>query len=217
VTSDEPQAGPIGYLGLDERKIGVDWNAVAEHGPCVTVWIHSPAWRAGLRSGDFIRSINKISLDAFLAAPPPPGTRFEVVAWRLGFGELSVQGKLGTIPNPPKRSDWRAPLAKAGKRLEKKERPAFIHGFLADHKGLEAIDVRLVLVLLNYEGPIGIIPRRGRLARDMHCSLSTVDRAIARCKAEGILRVESGKHLRRSNTYFVTWPADHKRSKSSPE
>jgi hypothetical protein len=215
VISDETLAGSAGYLGLLERQIEVDWKAVAEHGPCVIVRLQSPAWSAGLRSDDFIRAINGISFEEFHAALPPPGTPFQIVAWREDHGELVVHGKLGTIPALSRSARWRPRPRKTGKRLEKKERPPFIQEFLAKHPRLEAIDVRLMILLINYDGHRGIIPSRGRLARDMHCSRSTVDRAIARCRAEGILRVESGKHLRRPNTFFVSWPADHERSKNS--
>jgi hypothetical protein len=46
----------------------------------------------------------------------------------------------------------------------------------------------------------------------LNCGLSALDRAVARCKHNGVLRVHSGKAQRRSNRYDVTWPADHKRS-----
>ncbi len=70
VKPEEPPPSPVpsaGYLGLTERSIDVDWKSVREHGPSVIVPPFSPAWRSGLRSGDFIKSINGHSYDDFHA------------------------------------------------------------------------------------------------------------------------------------------------------
>ena len=84
---------PAGHLGLTERSIEVDWKAVDEHGPCVIVAPRSPAWKARLRSGDFIVSINGMTYEAFHSALPAAGTPFEIVAWRKRQGEFTVIGR----------------------------------------------------------------------------------------------------------------------------
>jgi hypothetical protein len=199
-----------GYLGLIKRKIELDWKAIGEHGPCVLVMYRTPGWKAGLRSGDFITSINGLAYDAFHSAPPAAGTPFTIVAWRRGLGRFNAFGTVGIIPKTPKRSD---PATPPGKSVTKQERPLFVHGFISKHPLLEAIDTRLLTLLLNHEGPKGIFPKRRTLARTLRRSLSTLDRALARCKRAGVLRVDSGKAFRTSNTYFVTWPLDHERSR----
>ena len=178
----------------------------------------SPAWKAGLRSGDYVVSINGITYERFHSCMPDAGTRVEIVAWRKRLGRFTALETLGIPPKTilPHRERW-PPALQAGKSVGKKERPLFVQGFISKHSSLAAIDTRLLSLLLNHEGPKGIIPRRRTLARTLRCSLSTLDRALARCKAAGVLRVESGRSLRRSNTYFVTWPADHERSKDRPE
>jgi hypothetical protein len=217
VTSNNAPDANHGYLGLVERKyIEVDWDAVAEHGPCVIVRPYSPAWRAGVRSGDFIISINDVSYYDFYAVLPPPGTAFKIVFWRKGHGRLTAFETLGTTPKFPERKDI-CPENEPGKPVAKRERPEFIQGFISKHLILKAIDTRLLSLLLNYEGPKGIIPKRRTLAQDLSCSLSTLDRSIRRCRGAGFLRVESGKSERHSNSYTVTWPANHKRSKQSQE
>lgn len=204
---------PAGHLGLTERSIEVDWKAVDEHGPCVIVAPRSPAWKARLRSGDFIVSINGMTYEAFHSALPAAGTPFEIVAWRKRQGEFTVIGQLGTIPKPSSDFSLRLPATPSGKPVSKKERPLFVQGFISNNPDLEAIDTRLLSRLLNYEGHKGIIPKRETLARDLRRSLSTVDRSLRRCKRAGVLRVASGKFQGKWNTYFVTWPLGHPRSR----
>jgi hypothetical protein len=203
-----------GYLGLRERSIEVDWKKVADHGPCVIVAYRGPAWRAGVRSKDFVVSINGRSYDAFHSAMPEAGTLVVIVVWRKGLGRLIFAGQLGTVPKP--RTQPSSPLFAAtspGKSVTKKERPIFI-GFISKHPDLEALDTRLLCLLLNYEGERGIFPKRRMLAHSLRRSLSTLDRSKRRCQRAGMLRVQSGKLRRRSNNYFVTWPMSHPRSKN---
>jgi PDZ domain len=205
---------PAGYLGLIERSIEVDWKAVHEHGPCVIVEPRSPAWKAGLRSGDFIVSINGVTYEAFHSILSAAGTAFTIIAWRNRVGKLTAIGRLGTKPKSSPECPSSVPATLAGKPVTKKERPLFVQGFISDHPDLEAIDTRLLSRLLNYEGPKGIIPKRETLARDLCCSLSTIDRSLRRCKRGGVLRVASGKSRGKWNTYFVTWPLSHPKSHS---
>ncbi len=212
---EEPPPSPVpsaGYLGLTERSIDVDWKSVREHGPSVIVPPFSPAWRSGLRSGDFIKSINGHSYDDFHASIPIVGTRFEIVAWRPGFGEFTARGELRQAPKlRSPSSQTRLPTTPCGRPVAKKERPVF-HGYISKHRNLTARDTRLLSRLLDYDGPNGIFPRRGRLAHELQCSLSTLDRSIRRSCQQGVLRVESGKSRHTSNRYVVTWPEDHSRS-----
>ncbi len=211
--SREPTAVPtLGYLGLTEREIEVDWKSVDEHGPCVMVAYRSPAWKAGLRSEDFITSINGMTYEAFHAALPAAGTSFEIVAWRKRVEKFTAIGRLGTIPKPAAEYSSSSPAVPSGRPVTKKERPLFVQGFISKHPDLKALDTRLLILLLNYEGPKGIIPKRATLARDLGCTLSTVDRSIRRCKRAGVLRVASGKVQGKSNGYCVTWPLGHTRS-----
>jgi hypothetical protein len=203
---------PPGYLGLTERSIEVDWDAVAEYGPRVIVAPRSPAWKAGLRSKDFIVSINGMTYDAFHSALPAAGTNVVIVAWRKGLGKFIVHGQLGKLPKPPAESLLATPSKSPGRPVTRRERPLFMQGYISKHPDLMALDTRFLSLLLNHEGPKGIIPKRKTLASTLRCSLSTIDRSKRRCKSAGVLRVESGKFSRRSNTYFVTWPQDHPNS-----
>jgi hypothetical protein len=202
-----------GYLGLTQRSIEVDWKAVTEHGPCVIVATPSSAWKAGLRSGDFVVSINDITYETFHSAIPAADTRFVIIAWRKDIGEITVVGRLGRLPKSrQKRLLASSPATPSGRPVTKKERPFFMQGFISRHADLKALDTRLLSLLLNHEGPKGIIPKRITLARILRCSLSTLDRSLRRCEHGGVLRVESGKSCRRSNRYSVTWPLNHPKS-----
>ena len=209
-----PSSAP-GYLGLFARSIEVDWRSVAKHGPCVIVAIFSPAWKAGLRTGDFVTSINGMTYEAFHSPLPSAGTVFHIVAWREGMGTLNFVGQLGNVPKrrlERERAD--RPTISPGRPVKRKERPFFMQGFISMHPNLKALDTRLLSLLLNYEGPKGIFPKRRTLTKKLSCSLSTLDRSIWRCKQAGALRVESGKPSREPNRYFVTWPINHPRSES---
>jgi PDZ domain-containing protein len=219
VPGPPPSSTPLpGYLGLTKRSFGLDWKSVLEHGPCVWVTPYSPAWKAGLRSGDFIISINGSDYDNFDAARKMAGETFRVIVWRPRVGKLTVFGQLAAARKPRPTPSWLShSLTLAGRAVTGRERSSFVQGFISKHPRLKAIDTRLLTLLLNYEGPKGIIPRRGRLAKDLGCSLSTLDRSMRRCCHEGVLVVESGKSRRTSNKYSVTWPQNHLRSQADNE
>jgi hypothetical protein len=210
-----PPSSEPGYLGLFARTFGVDRKSVAEHGPCVIVKIFSPAWKEGARSGDFISSINEMGYYEFHSELPAVGSPFHIVAWRVGLGTLHFFGQLGNVPKRRLEPEsWNTPTTMPGKSVVRKERPFFMQGYISMHPNLNALDTRLLSLLLNYEGHKGIFPKRQTLTKHLRCSLSTLDRSIQRCKQVGVLRVESGKPGRQPNRYFVTWPINHPRSKS---
>jgi hypothetical protein len=203
-----------GYLGLGERTIdvGIDWTLVETYGPCVVVVSRSPAMKAGLRSSDYIISINGVRFDEFHKAIPPAGTRFEIVAWRKNLGEIRVFGTLANVAKTRLEQAEQSPTVPAGKRVSKTERPVFI-GFISDHPNLHAIDVRLLLVIIERDWGDGTIQSRSALANRLGRSIRSVDRATLRCRQAGVLRVKSGKARCEATAYFVTWPANHERSR----
>jgi hypothetical protein len=202
-------ASEPGYLGLVQKAGAVEWELVARYGPCVIVEPRSPAWMDGLRSGDFITTINHQPFAAFQANLPSAGTPYAVVAYRKGLGTIRTFGIVGKVPTPKQTPSWqKSPPVLAGKRVEKNERPAFL-GALSGHRNLRACDKVLIHVLIECDGRMGILPAHHIIAKRLRCSVRSVQRWSERCRYFGVLRVESGKRRRTSNTYTVCWPADH--------
>ncbi len=201
-----------GYLGLRVRTIELDQKLTALYGPSILVIRSSPAAKAGLRSGDYIRSINDLSYEEYHRAMPPVGTLFEIHIWRRGVGELRFAGVLEKPPKERRKEEWeQRPATMPGRPVRKDERPVFMD-FISKDPGLK-LDVRYLTVLLNHDGYLGIYPKRRTLAKELSCSLSTVSRCQRRCIHRGVLEVFSGKRRRTSNTYVVSWPQDHGRSR----
>jgi hypothetical protein len=208
--NDQAEAG---YLGLRECTMELDYKLMAMYGTCVLVLPRSPAAVAGLRSGDYIRSINDRSYEEFHRNPPPAGTPFEIHYWRPKAGERIACGLLGKLPKERQTEWWEKWSATMpGRPVRKDERPVYMD-FISKDKRLQHVDFRYLTILLNYDGYCGIFPMRKTIANALECSLSTVSRCQRRCSYRGVLEVVSGKRHRSSNTYLVTWPEDHERSR----
>jgi hypothetical protein len=199
-------APPPGYLGLTQRTFEVDSSCVAQYGPCVIVASRSPAWKAGLRSDDFVTTINDQTFDAFHASMPAAGVHFRIVAYRKGIGELRTFGNLTRPPKPKPEPEWGTAQGVLPSLLVERGDRAEYMNFVTTHPDLKSRDTRLLQVLLNFQWDRGIIPSHASIAEKMRCHRSTVKRAIARCQHFGFLRVVSGKPSYTSNSYQVCWP-----------
>jgi PDZ domain len=214
VTVPESSATDPGVLGLVHTIVDVDWSLAAKYGPRVTVVPRSPAWRSGLRNGDYIRSIDGKDFDTFHNNLPPPDTPVRIEFFRSRFGVMAVFAVMGSAPKPStarRLALRRAPPALPGGRVIKSERPEFVQRFIARHPGLKHSDVKLLMTLLESEGSKGLVIRASVLASRMNCSLRTVRRAIASCQYFGVVRVESGKSGRHANSFEVCWPVGRER------
>jgi predicted metalloprotease with PDZ domain len=114
---------PPGYLGLIAKTVDVDWALAAEHGPCVVARARSPAWAAGLRSGDYVASINDLNYDDFHAKMPPPGAQVRIVFFRKKFGRLTAYAELKSPPKAKRITEERKPAVLPGRLVERKDRP----------------------------------------------------------------------------------------------
>jgi hypothetical protein len=208
--NDQAEAG---YLGLRERTMELDYKLMAMYGTCVLVLPRSPAAVAGLKSGDYIRSINDLSYEEFHRRMPPAGTLFEIHYWRPRAGELRACGLLEKPPKERRKEWWEQwGATMPGRPVRKDERPVFMN-FTSKDQRLQHVDFRYLAILIDYDGYFGIFPKRKTIANALECSLSTVSRCQCRCSYRGVLEVVSGKRHRSSNTYLVTWPEDHERSR----
>jgi len=200
-------AAPLGYLGLIQKTVEVDWATVAEHGPSVFVQPRSPARAAGLRNGDYVVSINDLPFDVFYAKLPPPGTQVRIIIFRAELGRLTAYALLKSPPKPKRVVAWeRMPAILPGRVVGKKDRPKYLD-FITKYAALSSRETHLLTVLLNMEWHEGIIPSHATIAGKMHCSVPTVKRSIARCMHFGCLQVTSGKGIGRTNSYQVCSPS----------
>jgi hypothetical protein len=119
---------------------------------------------------------------------------------------------LSVKPNPKPLPWWkRDPAAQTGERVQKKERPRFLQSFIAKHPKLKDRDVRLMAVLLEYDGRAGIIPSHQTLAKNLHCGSTAIKESLARLNGIGVLEIiprkQPGRHNAwQSNLYVVCWP-----------
>jgi hypothetical protein len=200
---------PAGWLGLTPATIEIDWDLVAQYGPTVIAEPGSPARQAGMKSGDFVKSINDRGFAEFQADLPPPGTPFSIVFFRKAVGELRTFGVMGSQPMPRRVPIWQSmPCVLRGRQLNPNDRPQYL-GFVAKHEHLAAADTRLLTLLIEYEFVKGIIPKHVSLALDMGCSIATVKRSLSRCRHFGLLDWISGKAKQEANSYTLCWPAGH--------
>jgi hypothetical protein len=205
--SPAPSRTPAGWLGLTLSTIEIDWDLVAQYGPTVLVAPGSPARQAGMKSGDFVKSINDKHFAEFQAELPPPGSPFSVVFFRKGVAELRTFGIMGSPPKPRRVPIWQSmPSVLRGRQLNPKDRPEYL-GFVAKHEHLTASDTRLLTLLIEYEFVKGSIPKHVSLALDMGCSIPTIKRSLSRCRHLGLLDWISGKAKRKANSYTLCWPA----------
>src|SRR5262249_35095209 len=68
---------PQGWLGLEILQQTVDWQlclALGDGTVCVRVEPGSPAKKVGIRTGDYCRSVNGMSLETFNESQPAAGS-----------------------------------------------------------------------------------------------------------------------------------------------
>ncbi len=201
-------SAPPGYLGLTQRTIEVDSIYLGQHGPCVIVASRSPAWKAGLRSDDFVTTINDETFSAFHANMPPVSVQFRIVAYRRGIGVIRTFGILASATGQPKR---RPPWARersvlAGRPVLKPDRPKYWKA-VSRHPFVRRYQWYLT-TLVEMDWGRGLYPKHETIATKANTNKWAVRRAQACCAHFGFVRVTSGKSKHKSNYCDVCWPAD---------
>jgi hypothetical protein len=200
---------PPGYLGLIQKTIEVDWVMAEKYGPPVIVATRSPAWKAGLRSDDFVTTINDQEFQAFHAKMPPAGTQFRIVAYRRSVGIMRTFGVLEpATPRKPKRKPaWtRERSVLAGKPVLKPDRPKYWK-LVSRHPFVRRYQWYLT-TLVEMDWGRGLYAKHETIAAKANTNKWAVRRAQACCANFGFVRVTSGKRKHKSNYCDVCWPAD---------
>jgi PDZ domain len=203
-----------GWLGLEILQHTVDWKLCVQLGDGtvrVRVDAGSPANKAGIKTGDYVISINGVSLEEFEAGGLRIGTKAIIKAHREGqviFAEVTIR------PRPKPKRQKQLPLAPCavvpcGADVERNERLKWLDQVTGDHM-LRPIDklvaVRLMVRYANRFTGIAY-PSIKKLAADLGVARRSVDFAVKRLHRAGYHDLKSGKAEGRSNEYTATWPA----------
>jgi Helix-turn-helix domain len=212
---------PQGWSGLSVLA-RADWQLSLQLGDNVRqcdVAPRSPAYRAGIRTGNFIRPIRingaeGLPVDDLDAVALPAGQKIVVEFCRHDRGRASgwlpVEITLARPPRVPTIPAWKklAPTP-SGQRVRRVERTKFLKR-MGEHPEVTAIMLKaLNLAALKYDNDrnIGLWPSYSTWARDLGRSRRTVIEIVARLRHLGILKVVSGPSRQRSsNVYQITWP-----------
>jgi membrane-associated protease RseP (regulator of RpoE activity) len=211
---ERPETNASGYLGLEQMTHAVDWRLVRDldgDASRVAVAPRSPARKAGIRSGDYVVSINGSTFEAFNANPPPVGAVALVKVFRAGTGFLLFDATLTDkpLPKPAQRSRAFASTS-CGQPVARNDRFKWLSRTTGDPRLSprdKALAARLVVYYLNRGGEA--FPAHNTIATELGASVSSVKRSIENLRRAGLLHVVSGRIQGRSNRYSLCWPAEH--------
>jgi Helix-turn-helix domain len=185
----------------------------------VTVDSRSHPYRsAGLRTGNFVGPLEVngspgVNVEDFDALGLPIGTVFRFKFWqpeRPGHGWMIGEAVLIEPPRTPKVAHWKTkPRIPAGRRVDRKERRAFLDRMAVAPDMPSTAFLLLSRMLLHYDNPAnqGCWPSYQTLADDLGIHRQTVIRLIGQLCWLGALKRVSGPTADRStNVFQITWP-----------
>lgn len=216
-----PTPGPPGWHGLTARPQGkyrpedwakwdANWASFGDGACLVDVANGSPASRNDLRSGAWVISINGRSLREFEhSGGGVVGQVIEVMAFIDGFGIFPRKFALTEKPTKKsRRPAWKDTVpVPPGERAPREKRYAWLELARA-HPQVRRHVWFLETLVLKFEGRKGIFPKHETITLTNKCSRSAVQRAQACCQHFGFIRINSGKHFGRANTYEPTFPSN---------
>jgi hypothetical protein len=212
---------PPGWSGLSVLA-RADWQLSLQLGDNVRqcdIAPRSPAYRAGIRTGNFVRPIRingaeGLPVDDLDAVALLAGQKIIVEFCRHDRGRASgwlpVEITLARPPRVPEIPTWKrlAPTP-SGQRVRRGERTRFLKR-MGEHPEVTAIMLKaLSLAVFKYDNDanIGFWPSYSTWAHDLGRCRRTVIEIVARLRHLGILKVVSGPSSQRSsNVYQITWP-----------
>jgi hypothetical protein len=208
----------IGWLGVEILQDAVDWPLCAELGDG-TVRVRvlgNPAKKAGLQNGDYVISVNGISLQTFLGSHPAVGaTAILKVCRETPHGQLVQQSIEVTLVRPPRPGSQRPTTltVPCGARVQRKERFRWLAQVSGPSPMLRPLDKAIATRLLTYycdrsagDDCGNAYPSHATLAAEQNVSVRALQRSLAALHDSGLLEIRSGKKQGRSNVYWPCWP-----------
>jgi biotin operon repressor len=208
-----------GWHGMtaSSRHTQLDWRVYSDLGAgdiaLVNVADYSPAYRAGLRNGSWVKKIDGKSFEEFENVGAPIGTVLSVEAFHPARGHLETLITLTEKPklkrSPRSASRARVPHTECGRTITRNDRPKWLTT-LTTAKYLSMAARNFGSFLCNRAIDDDGFTNRWSyqaVARELGVSRATAKRAIAELRQSGFLKVQSGRKSRRVNGYTLTWPA----------
>jgi hypothetical protein len=212
ISLGERQAG-AGWLGLHRTDSQIDFALLMRIGADavkITVTHGGPADDAGVRSGDYLVSINGSTFREYMAAPSPPGRPVVVKVYRPGIGDGLFEIK--TLERTTRKAVFTKPSKPIapGRCVERNERLQWL-GRVSGRPHLGTVGIAVAARLVSYycsKSQNRAWPKHRSIAADLGISVPSVKRGIEALRYDGFLSIRSGKNAGGSNSYVMTWPAD---------
>jgi hypothetical protein len=212
--------------GISPARIENDWKLINDLGGDamkVVVVTRSPAWRAGLRTGDYLISASpsattELAPAALLELPLPLGTEIFLRAFRPQTRQtMESTAILGAVPGQPV-PKWRTcPACAAGERVLKKGRPQFRAEMAGNPRIKGAAFKLLVLLMDKYDNDqCGAFPSYDTIAGEFGVSRRRVMSLVNQLEHAGVLRVlrRQDGAIHKTNVFQRCWPVGWRRNVS---
>jgi hypothetical protein len=213
---------PPGWSGLSVLS-RADWQlslALGDNVRQVDVAPNSPAWREGIRPGNFIQPI------AVNGAPALPLEELDAVALRRGdlivvhfckhdrgraSGWVPVMLTLAAAPRLAAIPDWKkTPQIPCGRRVQRSERVRFLNEMRARTDITAGMYKALATAVFKFDNHhnAGFWPSYASWARELNCSRRAIINIVNRLRWIGVIKVNCGPTKNRAtNLFTVTWPS----------
>lgn len=201
------------WLGLEEMPLGdVDWQYRIDLGDgvvCVRVAAGGPADRAGIKTGDFLISINGKSWDEYNDTIPNVGEPALLDLHRRDSPPLSFHFLHEGIPCRRQPRRRRLPMFLSGAEVDHLYRNKWFADLSLNPKIKDrAVRVAGLLAFKYYSRKTrDAYPSLATLAEDCDCSVSSIQRAVQNLYEYGLIRILSGSKKGGSNRYRLCHPA----------
>jgi hypothetical protein len=218
---DARAPAPRGWHGMTPRALAkytqsdyASWIAADLDGNArvVDVAPWSPAAKAGIMTGDWVVLVDGERLDMWELHGASVDARVRIMLYRHPTGRWAVDVIL--IQRPPRLPRQRQVCAASGPyhapgcHLGAKQRLQWQAAMFNDrYLSALAREVATYLATVRANKANMAFPSRATIASDLGVSIRTIDRAVARLRGRGWIKVISGRGTGESNRYWLTWPA----------